>query len=109
MPHLIFTPPALRDLRRLHDFIAPKNPDAARRAAKAIRLGVKSLEKHPLIGRPVDDIKTGCRELVIDFGQSAYIALYEVQGEDLLVLRVIHSREEGYGAQREESICRVLD
>jgi plasmid stabilization system protein ParE len=96
MPHLIFTTPALRDLRRLHDFIAPKNPDAARRAATAIRRGVKSLEKRPLIGRPVDDIRIGCRELVIDFGQSAYLALYQIQGENVLILRVIHSREEGY-------------
>jgi plasmid stabilization system protein ParE len=32
---------------RLHEFLAPKSPDAARRAVKAIRQGVKALGKRP--------------------------------------------------------------
>jgi len=42
---------ALADLRRLHRFLAPKNPRAARHAIEAIRAGVKILESFPNIGR----------------------------------------------------------
>lgn len=43
MSRLIWTPPALADVQRLYRFLAPKNADAAQRAVKAIRTGVKIL------------------------------------------------------------------
>jgi plasmid stabilization system protein ParE len=62
MPRVIWTPPALRDVARLHGFLAPKNRDAARRAVRAIRQGVKTLAAHPEIGRPVDEMPPEFRE-----------------------------------------------
>ena len=53
MPRLIWSQPALLDVARLHDFLTPKRRDAAKRAVKAIRQGIKALGKHPEIGRPV--------------------------------------------------------
>jgi plasmid stabilization system protein ParE len=53
MPRLIWTPQALRDVQRLYRFVADKNPDAANRAVKAIREGVKVLAHQPGIGRPL--------------------------------------------------------
>ena len=47
---------------------SPKSRDAAKRAMKAIRQGVKALSKHPEIGRPVEEFPPEFREWVIEFG-----------------------------------------
>ena len=75
MPRLKWSQPALLDIARLHQFLAPKSPDAARRAVGTIRQSVKALAKHPEIGRPVEEMSPEFREWVIEFGQSAYITL----------------------------------
>jgi plasmid stabilization system protein ParE len=76
MPRLKWSQPALLDVARLHAFLAPKSREAAKRAVKAIRQGVKALGKHPESGRPVEELQLEFREWVIDFGYGAYIALY---------------------------------
>jgi plasmid stabilization system protein ParE len=96
MPRLTWSPDALRDVSRLHDFLAPKSRDAAQRAVKTIRQGVKALAKHPEIGRPVEDLPLEFREWVIEFGQGAYLALYHYDGKQVVILAVRHGREVGY-------------
>ena len=96
MPPLKWSQPALRDVARLHAFLAPKSPDAARRAVKAIRQGVKALGKHPQMGRPVDELPPEFREWVIEFGHGAYVALYHYDGKQVVILAVRHGREAGY-------------
>jgi plasmid stabilization system protein ParE len=81
---------------RLHDFLAPKNPAAAKRAIKAIRQGIKALGKHPEIGRPVEEMPPEFREWVIEFGQGAYVALYHYDRKEVVILAVRHGREAGY-------------
>jgi len=46
MPPLKWSPQSLRDVVRLHDFLAPKSSDAAKRAVKALRQGIQGLGKH---------------------------------------------------------------
>jgi len=96
MPHLIWTPPALADVARLHSFLVTKSPKAASRAVKAIRQGVKILAQHPEIGRPIEDLMPEFREWVIEFGQGAYVALYRFDSKQIVILAVRHSREAGY-------------
>jgi len=96
MPRLRWSQPALRDVARLHDFLAPKNPAAAKRAIKAIRQGIKALGKHPEIGRPVEEMPPEFREWVIEFGQGAYVALYHYDRKEVVILAVRHGREAGY-------------
>jgi plasmid stabilization system protein ParE len=96
MPRLIWSQPALLDMARLHDFLAPKSRDAAKRAVKAIRQGIKTLGKHPQIGRPVEEMAPEFREWVIDFGHGANIALYHYDGKQVVILAVRHGREAGY-------------
>jgi plasmid stabilization system protein ParE len=96
MPRLKWSQPALRDIARLCNFLAPKNRDAARRAIKAIRQGIKALGKHPEMGRPVEEMPTEFREWVIEFGHGAYVALYHYDGKQIVVLAVRHGREAGY-------------
>ena len=96
MPRLKWSQPALRDMERLHEFLIDKSPDAARRAIKAIRQGVKALGKHPHMGRPVEEMLPEFREWVIEFGSSAYVALYHYDGNEVVILAVRHGREAGY-------------
>jgi plasmid stabilization system protein ParE len=92
-----FAPTALLDLERLRDFLRPKNPAAAKRAAVAIINAVKILEQHPQIGRPaegMDDL--AFRELLIDFGDSGYVARYRLAEDSVTVLAVRHQKEAGF-------------
>ena len=96
MPQLKWSQAAFSDLARLHAFLVPKNPDAARRAVSAIRQGVKLLGNHPELGRPVEDMLPEYREWIIEFGQGAYLALYHFDGKEAVILAIRHSREAGY-------------
>lgn len=96
MPRLIWSPPALADVQRLYRFLAIKDEDAARRAIKAIRAGVKMLAHQPEAGRPADDMDPVFREWPIDFGSSGYIVLYRFDGETATMLAVRHQKEAGY-------------
>jgi addiction module RelE/StbE family toxin len=95
MPRLKWSQPAVRDLARLHAFLAAKNLDAAKRAIRALRQGVKALSKHPEIGRPIDELPVEFREWVIEFGHGAYVALYHYDGKQVVILAVRHGREAG--------------
>jgi plasmid stabilization system protein ParE len=96
MPRLIWSQPALLDVARLHNFLVPKSQDAAKRAVKAIRQGMKTLARHPEIGRLVEEMMPEFRELVIQFGHGAYVALYHYDGRQVVILAVRHGREAGY-------------
>ena len=96
MPHLIWAPSALQDVQRVYRFLAEKNIDAAKRAAKVIREGVKILANQPEFGRPVEEMEPEYREWLIDFGDSGYIALYRYDGRMTVILAVRHQKEAGY-------------
>jgi plasmid stabilization system protein ParE len=93
MPRLIWSPPALSDVQRLYRFLADNNADAARRAVKAIRDGVKLIAHQPGIGRPVEEMEPEYREWLIGFGNSGYVALYRYDGQTAVILAVRHQRE----------------
>jgi len=96
MPRLIWSPHALRDVQRLHRFLVEKDADAARRAVRAIRQGVKVLAQQPGIGRPAEDMEPEFREWLVEFGDSGYVALYHYDGSTAVLLAVRHQREAGY-------------
>lgn len=96
MPQLIYAPGAIRDLQRLREFLRPKNPVAAKRAADTIIKALQVLGLQPQIGRPVEDMPDQYREWTIDFGDSGYAARYRFDGEVVTVLAVRHQKEVGY-------------
>ena len=96
MPRLIWSPQALRDVQRLHRFLAPKNMDAAKRAVGLIRKGIKIIELQPGIGRPIADMEPEYREWLIEFSASGYVAKYRLEGDMAVVLAVRHQKEAGY-------------
>jgi plasmid stabilization system protein ParE len=96
MPQLIWSPRALLDVQRLYRFLALKNQDAAKRAATAIRQGVKVLSLQPDIGKPVDAMDDEFRDWIIDFGDSGYVARYRLDAEHVIILAVRHQKEAGF-------------
>ena len=96
MPRLIWSPEALEDVQRLYNFLVEKNPDAARRAAAAIRSGMQIVADHPDVGRPADNMDPEFREWPISFGASGYVALYHLHQDVALVVAVRHQKEVGY-------------
>lgn len=96
MPRLIWTPPALLDVQRLYRFLASQNADAASKAVKAIKEGVKVLSHQPGIGRPAQDMTPEYREWLTDFGHSGYVTLYRYEGDSVTILAVRHQKEIGY-------------
>jgi plasmid stabilization system protein ParE len=96
MPQVIYASSAIRDLQRLREFLRPKNPVAAKRAAETIMKTVQVLGLQPQIGRPVEDMPEDYREWPIDFGDSGYVARYRFDGEAVTILAVRHQKEVGY-------------
>jgi plasmid stabilization system protein ParE len=90
-----YAPGAMRDLERLRDFLAAHDAEAALVAVQGIADAISTLERHPLIGRPVD---MGMRELVISRGRTGYVALYDFLDtiDTVVILAVRHQREAGF-------------
>jgi plasmid stabilization system protein ParE len=92
---LIYTARALTDLERLTDFLIESDAGAVLETVALIEEAVNVLERHPLIGRPVEH---PLRELVISRGRSGYVALYSFEPlhDAVLILAIRHQREAGY-------------
>ncbi len=87
---VIWEEDALSDLRHIRRHIAKDNPVAARQVARRIRDAAGILAEHPEIGRPGRVADT--RELVIP--DTPYIAAYQVAGDAVLILRVLHGAQQ---------------
>ena len=96
MSRVIWSPAALRDVDQFYPFLANKNRDAAIRAVKAIRAGMKLLAANPEIGRPAEEMEPEFREWPINFGDSGYVALYRYDDRRTVILAVRHQKEVGY-------------
>lgn len=93
---VVWSPNALLGVQRAYRFLAAKDADAARAAVGAIRKQAAILTRYPAAGRPADDLEPEHRELLIPFGVSGYVLVYEVHAETIVVLAVRHQREAGY-------------
>ena len=95
-----FTPEAEDDLVRLYEFILNRDDTdwtLAERALEAIKLGIRSLEQSPFSYRKADAGNPFLRELVIPFGASGYVALFEIDNDhSVTILAVRHQREDDY-------------
>jgi plasmid stabilization system protein ParE len=97
VPRVIITEGAGQGLERCRRFLAGKSPEAVRRAAQTIARHLEMLETTPLMGRPFSEIPEWF-ELLIDFGDSGYVALYRYESADdsVYVLAFRHQKEVGY-------------
>lgn len=97
MPRVVITETAALGLERCRRFLADRNPAAARRAGDAIERQFLLLESTPEIGRPFR-AHPEWRELLIDFGDSGYTALYwhKPELDAVYILAFRHQKEAGY-------------
>lgn len=95
-----FTEEALADIERLYEFAVTRDDGdltAAVRALDAIRHGPGLLEKSPFSCRKAAPDDTFLRELIIAFGASGYVALFEIDdAKTVTVLAVRHQRDDDY-------------
>lgn len=95
-----FTRGAEDDLVRLYEFIlerAATDWRLAERALEAIRHAIGGLERSPFSYRKATRGSPFLRELVIPFGSTGYVALFEIEGSDVItVLAVRHQREDDF-------------
>ena len=94
---VVYSRRAVSDLERLQTLLAERDTRAAATALLRISEVIAILRSHPLIGRPVEH---GMRELVISYGRSGYIALYDLErGVSRVIVHAIrHQKEAGYRA-----------
>ena len=91
---LVYSPEAVVDLRRLHDFVAEQNPLASRRLAKAVRDGVRRLKQFPRTGRRVrQSADVWAPEEIRDWVTGTYIARYLLLDDTIIILRVWNQKE----------------
>jgi plasmid stabilization system protein ParE len=92
-----FTEEAAEDLVRLYTFAAENDPAAADRALEMIGKTWEMLEEFPFSCRKAEGTDPFLREVIIPFGASGYVALFEIEGNDLVtVLAVRHQLEDDY-------------
>jgi plasmid stabilization system protein ParE len=96
---LVIAASADADLDRLFAFLAEQDLRAALSVSDVIFDGLEVLQRHPLIGRPVEE---GMHELVISRGKSGYVALYQYIEQDdvVMVVALRHQREAGFREHR---------
>lgn len=78
------------------NFLAQRNPRAAREAAAVIFAASRRLTDFPNIGRPYKLAPTHTRELVVPFGAEGYTLLYEVLADRVVIRNLKHQREASY-------------
>jgi plasmid stabilization system protein ParE len=89
MHDIIWSRPALEDLRRINDWLTrDAEPDHAIRTLAAIRRRAEFLEQFPHGGRPLRD---GVRVLLVY--ETPYLIRYRIATSRVDVLRVHHERE----------------
>lgn len=98
---VIISPEAQDDFERLQDFwIEVASTDITDRAIATVlkALDVLSIFPHSCRKASTDSFNLVCRELVIPFGSSGYLALFEIQEDHnrVAVLAVKHQRESDY-------------
>jgi len=97
-----FTREAQEDLERLQAFIIDRELahggsfEVADRALEAIEAGIATLRFSPFTCRKAGS-DPFIRELVIPFGRSGYVALFEIESKDSVVIAAVrHQREDDY-------------
>lgn len=67
------------------------------RAADAIEQGIALLRMFPFTCRKIDDGNPFLRELIVSFGKSGHVLLFEIEAtEQVTIPAVRHQREDDY-------------
>jgi plasmid stabilization system protein ParE len=92
---------AREDLKRLYAYLLERSTtiedlDLAERALDAIEAAIESVKVSPFVYRKADR-SPFLRELLIPFGRSGYVALFEIEdAASVTILAVRHQLEDDY-------------
>lgn len=86
-----FSPESIDDLVRLREFIAVKNPYAAKHVAERHLSGIEKLKVFPEIGLPVQ--RSPEPEKIRDLFITNYTVRYLIGEDSIFILRVWHGKE----------------
>ena len=92
---IVWLPQAIDDLKRLREFLCPQNVEAAHRAVLAISKMAALLAANPRFGmmaREAPDF----RDVVVPFGRRNYVLRYRIDGDDIVIVALRHTREVGF-------------
>ncbi len=92
-----FTKAARDDLKRLYSFLVNEDIQAAKNALEAINKAIELLKTFPFTCRKAKTDSPFLRELVISFGANGYVALFEIEENNIVtIIAVRHQREDDY-------------
>lgn len=92
MRSIVWLDHAATDLVRLREFIGDKNREAAKRAATIIKNAVRILQNYPNIIHPIEGLPD-FHDLVVPFGMGTYIVRYGIEGDNVYIVGIRHSKE----------------
>lgn len=88
---MIWSAPAKADLRSIHDFIATDSRHYAKKVVQDLIDKTDVLDRLPRIGQVVSELgDDNIRQLQL----YSYRLIYEIKGEDVVVLAMVHKRRE---------------
>lgn len=92
-----YTRAAKDDIERLYTFLVEQDLQAARRAKDAIARAMEFLKDFPFACRKASPDNPFLREMLISFGHSGYIMLFEIEDrKTVTILAIRHQREEDF-------------
>jgi plasmid stabilization system protein ParE len=100
---VVFSQAAAEDLEQLFDFALQRELDSEtgdlnipEKAVQAIKSGIAFLTSSPFACRKVGG-SSFIRELIIPFGHTGYVALFEIVDSNTVIIGAIrHQREDDY-------------
>lgn len=90
MSRFVLAPRARADLLDIYEFIAARDPHAAERVADRLEDAMLTLASSPKIGKVCDDLGLPTRRFVVERHRIFYV----IEGDDIQIVRVIHSRRD---------------
>ncbi len=92
-----YTNRARADIKRFYGFLLDHDTEAAEKAVEVIVRTIGSLKEFPFAARKAPGEDPFLRELVIPFGSSGYVALFEIENATIVtILAIRHQREDDY-------------
>jgi plasmid stabilization system protein ParE len=88
---ILWTDPAIEDLRNLHSYIAKDSEEYASSFVERIILSVDKLADFPGIGRMVPEAE---QETIRELLYHGYRIIYRIKNEIIEILTVVHGRRE---------------
>ena len=89
---LIYSKDSVNDLKRLREFIANKNPQAAAKISLKLIEGINNLTNNPKVGVPVAQAPDP--DSIRDFYILNYHIRYLISSKTIFILRIWHQKED---------------